>query len=182
MMAAHIKELDAQRQKYGFIPRMAHGVMGALNSVTAAQPKDPFREMQQVLYQASLSGAAPLTAVTEVTPEVTAYEAKYGLEMSVEKLQALEEMEAGLDDDPDFADDAVGAGRVRQRVVYVQQGGAAPPQQVGSAAPPPPASAAASAAGMAANIDISTNFAQIKDVTARLGRVSDRASHARAAP
>ena len=105
------------------------------------------------------------------------------LEMSVEKLQALEEMEAGLDDDPDFADDAVGAGRVRQRVVYVQQGGAAPPpQQVGSAAPPPPASAAASAAGMAANIDISTNFAQIKDVTARLGRVSDRASHARAAP
>ena len=105
------------------------------------------------------------------------------LEMSVEKLQALEEMEAGLDDDPDFADDAVGAGRVRQRVVYVQQGGAAPPpQQVGSAAPPPPASAAASAAGMAANIDISTNFAQIKDVTVRLGRVPDTGRLTRTAP
>ena len=104
------------------------------------------------------------------------------LEMSVEKLQALEEMEAGLDDDPDFADDAVGAGRVRQRVVYVQQGGAAPPpQQVGSAAPPPPASAAASAAGMAANIDISTNFAQIKD-DRTLGTRPGQGAHARAAP
>jgi hypothetical protein len=59
-------------------------LMGALNSVLAAKPKDPFREMQQVLFQASLSGAGPLTAVTAVTPEVTAYEAKYGLNVSVD--------------------------------------------------------------------------------------------------
>ena len=58
---------------------------GALNAVLAAQPKDPFREMQQVLFQASLSGAGPLTGVTAaVTQEVNAYEAKYGLQVSVD--------------------------------------------------------------------------------------------------
>ena len=57
---------------------------GALNDVLAKQPSDPFRAMQQTLFQASLSGADALTAVTEVTPEVTAYEAKYGLYVSVD--------------------------------------------------------------------------------------------------
>ena len=59
-------------------------LLGALNSVLAAQPKDPFREMQQVLFQASLSGAGPLTDVTDATPETKKYEAKYGLEVSVD--------------------------------------------------------------------------------------------------
>ena len=59
-------------------------LMGALNSVLSAQPKDPFREMQQVLFQASLSGAGPLTAVAATTAETKAYEAKYGLEVSVD--------------------------------------------------------------------------------------------------
>ena len=57
---------------------------GALNDALAKQPSDPFRAMQQTLFQASLSGAAALTAVTEVTPEVKAYEAKYGLYVSVD--------------------------------------------------------------------------------------------------
>ena len=57
---------------------------GALNDVLAKQPSDPFRAMQQVLFQASLNGAGPLTAVTPVTPEVNAYEAKYALYVSVD--------------------------------------------------------------------------------------------------
>ena len=57
---------------------------GALNDVLAKQPSDPFRAMQQTLFQASLSGADALTAVTQVTPEVKAYEAKYGLYVSVD--------------------------------------------------------------------------------------------------
>ena len=57
---------------------------GALNDALAKQPSDPFRAMQQTLFQASLSGADALTAVTEVTPEVKAYEAKYGLYVSVD--------------------------------------------------------------------------------------------------
>merc|ERR1719409_1069095 len=59
-------------------------LVGALNSVLGKQPSDPFRAMQQVLFQASLSGAAPLTAVAAKTPEVAAYEAKYALEVSVD--------------------------------------------------------------------------------------------------
>ena len=59
-------------------------ITGALNDVLAKQPSDPFRAMQQVLFQASLNGAGPLTAVTPVTPEVKAYEAKYGLYVSVD--------------------------------------------------------------------------------------------------
>ena len=59
-------------------------INGALNSVLATMPADPFRAMQQVLFQASLSGADPLTAVAAVTPETTKYMAKYGLESTVE--------------------------------------------------------------------------------------------------
>ena len=44
---------------------------GALNKVYAAQPKDPFREIQQVCFQASLDGSGPLKAVT---PIVASYE------------------------------------------------------------------------------------------------------------
>ena len=50
----------------------------------ADQPKDPFREIQQAVYQASLSGAGPLTAVTAATPETAAYERKYNLETLIE--------------------------------------------------------------------------------------------------
>ena len=56
---------------------------GALSSVTRDQPKDPFKAIQQICFQASLSGAEPLTAVTAPSAEVTAYEAKYALEASV---------------------------------------------------------------------------------------------------
>merc|ERR1719261_679160 len=40
--------------------------------------------MQQVLFQASLSGAGPLTEVTPESDEVAKYEAKYGLIVSVD--------------------------------------------------------------------------------------------------
>ena len=58
---------------------------GALNSVLATQPSDPFRAIQQVLFQASLTNAPPLTAAAPATtPEITKYIAKYNLEVMIE--------------------------------------------------------------------------------------------------
>ena len=57
---------------------------GALNKVLAEQPKDPFREIQQVCFQASLDGSGPLTAVTPETAETKAFIAKFNLEVFIE--------------------------------------------------------------------------------------------------
>ena len=51
--------------------------------VTAEQPKDPFKHMQQTLYLASLSGDEAKSAVMGTSAEAAAYEAKYALEASV---------------------------------------------------------------------------------------------------
>lgn len=59
---------------------------GALNSVLTTQPADPFRAIQQVLFQASLeANPRPLTAVTTVTPEISTYMAKYNLEVLIDE-------------------------------------------------------------------------------------------------
>ena len=52
----------------------------ALNAVVQAQPKDPFREMQQVLYLASLEAVTPPArpAMTEKSAEAVKWMAKYG--------------------------------------------------------------------------------------------------------
>ena len=61
-------------------------LIGALNSVLANQPADPFRAIQQVLFQASLTNAPPLTAAAPVTtPELTKYLAKYNLEVLIDE-------------------------------------------------------------------------------------------------
>ena len=90
-LAAGVKAMDISDDAAGssggdinYADELKKYLTGALNSVLAAQPKDPFREMQQVLFQASLSGAGPLTAVTAATPETKKYEAKYGLDVSVD--------------------------------------------------------------------------------------------------
>ena len=60
-------------------------LMGALNNTLKAQPADPFRAIQQILFQASLSNAAPLTdAAPATTPELTKYIMKYNLEVLID--------------------------------------------------------------------------------------------------
>ena len=87
-LAAGVKAMDVSDAgatgDISYADELKKHLTGALNDALAKQPSDPFRAMQQTLFQASLSGAAALTAVTEVTPEVKAYEAKYGLYVSVD--------------------------------------------------------------------------------------------------
>ena len=61
-------------------------ILGALNAVVQTKPKDPFREMQQVLYLASLEDVTPPAkpAMTEQTEEDTKWMAKFGLEATVD--------------------------------------------------------------------------------------------------
>ena len=59
---------------------------GALNSVLAKEPADPFRKIYEVLFQASLpDGGAPLPAATSFTAENKAYMAKFNLEVLVDE-------------------------------------------------------------------------------------------------
>ena len=58
---------------------------GALNTVLNSQPADPFRAIQQTLFQASLSGAGPNSdAAPASTPELKKYIGKYNLEVMID--------------------------------------------------------------------------------------------------
>jgi len=52
----------------------------ALNSVLASKPKDPFKAMYQVLFQASLTGATPSPGARPTTPEAEAYMTEFRLQ------------------------------------------------------------------------------------------------------
>ena len=57
----------------------------ALDSVLASQPKDPFKAIQQVLFQASLTGETPaVPASREMTAELQAYVDEYQLDITIE--------------------------------------------------------------------------------------------------
>ena len=56
----------------------------ALNQVLKEMPKDPFRAMQQVLFQASLTGATPSPAKLNPTPEQKTFMETYRLELMMD--------------------------------------------------------------------------------------------------
>ena len=57
----------------------------ALNQVLKEMPKDPFRAMQQVLFQASLTGATPSPAPLSMTAEQKTFFETYRLELMMEQ-------------------------------------------------------------------------------------------------
>ena len=76
---------DASQKDIDYAAELRKFLTGGLHSVTAKMEKDPFKAMQQVLFQASLQDRpTPLTSVTPSSPEVLAYKVKYGLDNTIE--------------------------------------------------------------------------------------------------
>ena len=64
-------------------------IVAALNSILVSQPADPFKAMQQFLFQASLGdGTPPNVKAADMTPAMSEYMAKYDLQIHINDVVA----------------------------------------------------------------------------------------------
>ena len=83
--AAAKKEAASEGGDIDYAAELKTHLTGALNTVLASQPSDPFRAIQQILFQASLVNGPPETAAAPAkTPELTKYITKYNLEVLID--------------------------------------------------------------------------------------------------
>jgi len=60
-------------------------IVAALNEILVSQPADPFKAMQQILFQASLGdGTPPAVTAAKQTTEMSEYMAKYDLQIHID--------------------------------------------------------------------------------------------------
>ena len=64
-------------------------IVAALNEILVSQPADPFKAMQQILFQASLGdGTPPAVTAAKQTPAMSEYMAKYDLQIHINDVVA----------------------------------------------------------------------------------------------
>ena len=80
---------DADGGNVEYADALKAHITAALNKIVAKQPEDPFKEMQKILFQASLGdGTPPTESAVALTPAMSEYVAKYDLQVHIDDVVA----------------------------------------------------------------------------------------------